>query len=61
VVGAALGPAAVAVGALELLRTPATGVPDGLAGLADSLAARRVPELPVERLSPLEPISTVVR
>jgi enediyne biosynthesis protein E8 len=37
VAGAAAGPGAVAAGALELLLTPATGITDGLAGLADAL------------------------
>jgi len=37
VAGAAAGPGAVEAGALELLETPATGVSDGLAELADSL------------------------
>jgi hypothetical protein len=37
VAGAAPGPGAVEAGALELLETPATGVSDGLADLADSL------------------------
>jgi enediyne biosynthesis protein E8 len=37
VAGAAPGPGAVAAGAIELLRTPATGVSEGLADLADSL------------------------
>ncbi|OLT19136.1 regulator [Actinomadura sp. CNU-125] len=37
VVGAAPGPGAVAAGALELLRTPATGITDGLDGYTDAL------------------------
>jgi enediyne biosynthesis protein E8 len=37
VAGAAAGPGAVEAGALELLETPATGVSDGLADLADAL------------------------
>jgi len=37
VAGASAGPGAVAAGALELLETPATGVSDGLADLADAL------------------------
>jgi hypothetical protein len=37
VAGAAAGPGAVEAGALELLETPATGVSDGLADLADIL------------------------
>lgn len=39
VAGAAAGPGAVAAGALDLLQTPATGVSEGLAGLAESLNA----------------------
>jgi enediyne biosynthesis protein E2 len=54
VAGAAAGPGAVAAGALELLETPATGVSDGLADLADSLnehAAQYAAErgIPVDR------------
>jgi hypothetical protein len=37
VAGAAPGPGAVAAGALELLETPATGISEGLADLAESL------------------------
>jgi enediyne biosynthesis protein E8 len=37
VAGSASGPGTVAAGALELLETPATGVSDGLADLAESL------------------------
>lgn len=37
VAGAAIGPGAVAAGAIELLQTPATGVSEGLAELADTL------------------------
>ena len=37
IAGAAFGPGAVAAGALELLQTPATGVADGLDGLAEAL------------------------
>jgi enediyne biosynthesis protein E8 len=37
VAGAAPGPGAVAAGALELLETPATGISEGLADLADEL------------------------
>jgi hypothetical protein len=37
VAGAAPGPGAVAAGALELLETPATGISDGLADLAEIL------------------------
>lgn len=37
VAGAAPGPGAVAAGAIELLRTPATGVTSGLDGLAETL------------------------
>lgn len=37
VAGAAAGPGAVAAGAMELLETPATGVTDGLDGLARTL------------------------
>jgi enediyne biosynthesis protein E8 len=54
VAGAAAGPGAVEAGALELLETPATGVSDGLADLADSLnehAAQYAAErgIPVDR------------
>jgi len=37
VAGAATGPGAVAAGAIELLETPATGIAEGLSGLAELL------------------------
>jgi hypothetical protein len=39
ITGAALGPGAVAAGAIELLETPATGIADGLDGFVQALNA----------------------